>query len=60
MQRQQIDVLPGESVRVGNLIVTVLYVEGDQVAMSIEHPDNATWMDPVDLLDRDLSEPVGA
>lgn len=58
MQRQQIDVLPGESVRVGNLIVTVLYVDGDDVALTIEDPDNASWVDPVDLLGASLSEPA--
>lgn len=58
MQRQQIDVLPGQSVRVGNLIVTLLYVDGDEVALTIEDPDNAGWVDPVDLLGSDLPEPA--
>lgn len=58
MQRQQIEVLPGQSVLVGNLIVTVLSVNGDEVELRIEDPDNTAWTDPVDCLDRSLAEPV--
>ena len=58
MQRQQIDVLPGQSVLVGNLIVTVLSVNGDEVELRIEDPDNTAWTDPVDRLDHSRSEPV--
>ena len=52
MQHQQIDVIPGESVRVGNLIVTLLYVDGDHVALAIEDPDNTASIAPMDLCDR--------
>lgn len=56
MQHQQIEVVPGESVRVGNMIVTVLYVEGGEVTLKIDDPDNAIWTDPADSFDYELSE----
>ncbi len=51
MQHHHIEVIPGESVRVGNLIVTLLYVDGDHVALAIEDPDNTASIDPMDLCD---------
>ncbi len=51
MQRQRIDVVQGEPVRIGNLLVTLVSVDGDEVVLKIEDPDNSTWIDPVDVLD---------
>lgn len=55
MQLQQIDLTPGESICVGHLIVTLLEVEGGEVALKIEDPgclyglsenDSATLCEP--------------
>lgn len=48
MQLQQIELIPGESIRVGHLIVTLLEVDGDQVALRVEDPDTMAWIDPLD------------
>lgn len=37
------------------MIVTVLYVEGGEVTLKIDDPDNATWTDPADSSDREVS-----
>lgn len=38
------------------MIVTVLYVEGGEVTLKIDDPDNAIWTDPADSFDYELSE----
>jgi hypothetical protein len=58
MQCQQIDVVPGDSLRIGNLRVTVLFVSGNEVALRIEGPENssdALNTDPVVSIGRCVS-----
>lgn len=48
MQLHQIELVPGESIRVGYLIVTLVSVEGNIAQLQVEDPDdNSSWMDPV-------------
>ena len=47
MQLRQIELIPGESIRVGHLIVTLLEVEGNEVSLKIQDPDTMEWVDPV-------------
>lgn len=50
MQLHQIELVPGESIRVGYLIVTLVAVEGNIAQLQVEDPDdNSSWMDPVHL-----------
>lgn len=59
MQLHQIELVPGESVRVGRLIVTLIAVEGNVAQLHVEDPDNNnSWTDPVDFFDMDIEEPV--
>lgn len=59
MQLHQIELVPGESVRVGRLIVTLIAVEGNVAQLHVEDPDNNnSWTDPVDFSDMDIEEPV--
>ena len=61
MQLHQIDLVPGESIRVGNLIVTVVAVEGGNVQLHVEDSDdNRSWIDPMDFSNCELSEPAFA
>ena len=61
MQLHQIDLVPGESIRVGNLVVTVVAVEGGSVELHVEDPDgNRSWIDPMDFSDCELTEPAFA
>lgn len=53
MQRQQIDVAQGESIRLGDVVVTLVCVDGDEVVLTIDDSDNSSWSDPVDVLDCD-------
>ena len=57
MQLHQIDLVPGESIRVGNRIVTLVAVEGSIAQLHVEDPDdNRSWIDPVDYLDCESAE----
>ena len=57
MQLHQIDLVPGESIRVGNRIVTLVAVEGSIAQLHVEDPDdNRSWIDPVDCLDCEPAE----
>ena len=59
MQLHQIELVPGESIRVGYLIVTLVAVEGNVAQLHVEDPDdNSSWMDPVHMPDCELSVPV--
>jgi hypothetical protein len=61
MQCQHIDVVPGESVRIGNLIVTIVSVRGTEVAMTIEEDGNPGGMvceDPESWCGNYLGAPV--
>lgn len=59
MQLHQIDLVPGESIRVGNLVVTIVAVEGNSVQLHVEDPDdNRSWIDPMGFSDCELAEPA--
>ena len=61
MQLHQIDLVPGESIRVGNRIVTLVAVEGSVAQLHVEDSDeNGSWIDPIDYSDCELSEPAFA
>ena len=61
MQLHQIDLVPGESIRVGNLIVTLVAVEGSVAQLHVEDPDdNDSWINPADYSDSELAEPAFA
>ncbi len=61
MQIHQIDLVPGESIRVGNRIVTLVAVKGSIAELHVEDPDNnPAWIDPVDCCDNELAEPAFA
>ena len=61
MQLHQIDLVPGESIRVGNLIVTLVAVEGSVAQLHVEDPDDDdSWINPVDFSDSELAEPAFA
>lgn len=50
MQLHQIELVPGESIRVGHLIVTLLAVDENVAQLHIEDPENNdSWIDPVSL-----------
>ena len=57
MQLHQIDLVPGESIRVGNRIVTLVAVEGSIAQLHVEDPDgDRSWIDPADYLDCEPAE----
>jgi len=50
MLLHQIELVPGESIRVGHLIVTLVCVEDNTAELHVEDPDNGTcWNAPLDL-----------
>jgi hypothetical protein len=53
MQLHQLDLVPGDSVRVGRFVVTLVAVEDNQVQLHIEDPESGTdfWSDPFDACD---------
>lgn len=61
MQLLQIDLVPGESVRVGSKIVTLVAVEGNVAQLHVEETDDGdSWSDPTDYSDCELAEPAFA
>lgn len=57
MQLHQIELVPGESIRVGHLIVTLLAVEGNIAQLHVEDPDNDnSWIDPINILGWEVKE----
>ncbi len=59
MQLHQIELVPGESIRVGHLIVTLVAVDGNHAELHVEDSgDDNSWCDPESLLDCDIEEPV--
>ena len=62
MQIHQIDLVPGESIRVGNRIVTLVAVKGSIAELHVEDPDDGgrSWIDPVDCSNHELAEPAYA
>lgn len=61
MQLHQIDLVPGESIRVGNRIVTLVAVEGSIAQLHVEDPDgDLSWTDPADYFDCEPTEAVFA
>ena len=61
MQLHQIELVPGESIRVGRLVVTLISVDADVAQLHVEDPDNnSEWIDPVSLSGSELAEPVFA
>ncbi len=61
MQLHQIDLVPGESIRVGSKIVTLVAVEGNVAQLHVEDSDNGdSWSDPTDYSDCEMAEPAFA
>ncbi len=59
MQLHQIELVPGESIRVGHLIVTLVAVDGTIAHLHVEDPDNDnSWIDPVSFSDCEYEEAV--
>jgi hypothetical protein len=61
MQHHQIDLVPGESIRVGSLIVTLVAVSGTQAELQVEDAgdgDHDGWNDPSEFLNGELLEPA--
>ena len=59
MQLHQIDLVPGESIRVGRLTLTLVSVEGNIAQLHVDDPDNNSgWIDPIYLTGCDLLEPA--
>ena len=62
MQIHQIDLVPGESIRVGNRIVTLVAVKGNVAELHVEDPDDGgcSWIDPVDCFSQEHADPAFA
>ena len=61
MQLHQIDLVPGESVRVGSKIVTLVSVEGNVAQLHVEDADQGnSWTDPTHYSDSEIAEPAFA
>ena len=61
MQIHQIDLVPGESIRVGNRIVTLVAVNGSIAELHVDDlGNNPSWIAPVDYCDNELAEPAFA
>lgn len=61
MQLLQIDLVPGESVRVGSEIVTLVAVDGNVAQLHVEDMDHGdSWSDPTDDSCCELAEPAFA
>ncbi len=59
MQLHQIDLVPGQSVLVGSLTVTLVAVEGDLVQLHVQDSDNNDfWSDPFVFSTEDVLEPA--
>jgi len=57
MQLHQIELVPGESIRVGNRIVTLVAVEGSTAQLHVDDSgDFAVWADPMCVSEPELSE----
>ena len=49
MQLHHVDLVPGESVRVGNLLVTLVEVQGSTVQLHVQDDDGSDYFsDPFD------------
>ncbi len=61
MQLHQIDLSPGESIRVGSKIVTLVAVEGNVAQLHVEDDESGdSWIEPTDYSDCELAEPAFA
>ena len=61
MLLHQIELVPGESIRVGQLIVTLIAVESSVAQLHVEDSDGGqSWIDPMDYSDSDLAQPAFA
>jgi hypothetical protein len=59
MQLHQIELVPGESIRVGNKIVTLIAVEGTIAQLQLEDSDdNNFWTDPEGYSDSEIEETI--
>ena len=59
MQLHQIELVPGESIRVGQLIVTLIAVNGNVAELHVEDLDNGnSWIDPVVFSGCETEEPA--
>ena len=59
MQLHQIELVPGESIRVGTRIVTLVAVHGSVAELHLEDTeDGGFWNDPLSYADSDLLEPA--
>jgi hypothetical protein len=57
MQLHQIELVPGESIRVGHMIVTLVAVEGTIAQLHLEDTDDTDfWTDPEGYSDSELEE----
>lgn len=59
MLLHQIELVPGESIRVGQLIVTLIAVNGNIAELHVEDPDNDnSWIDPIIFSGCESQEPA--
>ena len=59
MLLHQIDLVPGQSIRVGNKIVTLVTVAAGAAHLHVEDADYGdSWNDPADNSDCELAEPA--
>lgn len=59
MLLHQIELVPGESIRVGQLIVTLIAVNGNVAELHVEDPDSGnSWIDPVVFSGCESEEPA--
>ncbi|MCA9060149.1 MAG: hypothetical protein KDA85_16690 [Planctomycetaceae bacterium] len=58
MHSRHIDLLPGQSIRVGNKLVTLLEINDGIAEFSVEEPDSFLFVDPVAVIDCELEEPA--
>ena len=59
MLLHQIELVPGESIRVGQLIVTLIAVNGNVAELHVEDTDNGnSWFDPVVFSGCESEEPA--
>ena len=59
MLLHQIELVPGESIRVGHLILTLIAVNGNVAELHVEDPDNGnSWIDSIVFSGCESEEPA--
>ena len=59
MLLHQIELVPGESIRVGQLIVSLIAVNGNVAELHVEDTDNGnSWIDPIVFSGCESEEPT--